>query len=264
MVALVTLTSDFGTRDSYVAEMKGVLLSEGPSDLRLVDLSHDLPPFDTHAAALFLRAAITRFPRGTIHLVVVDPGVGSARAPIIACTRGQYLVGPDNGVFGYLFERGDEVFAIDPQTIGDRIPSSTFHGRDIFAPIAARLAGGVSPQELGTRVDTYNHMVFPMVEMHGDVLSGRIIHVDHYGNLITNVQRSTLLGFLADSPRERVLISVADRTVRGIVDYYAEAELEELLALFGSQGLLEVAAREANAAAKLGASVGAIVRLTRA
>jgi S-adenosylmethionine hydrolase len=282
---LITLTTDFGTADPYVAEMKGVLLAEGPADLRLVDLSHELPAFDVHAAALFLRAAVPRFPEGTIHLVVIDPGVGSTRAPIIAkfgsradpraLTLGnQLLVGPDNRVFGYLFDGSEEVFVADSKQLGQRALSATFHGRDLFAPLAARLAHGVAPSELGTRAESYQHMVFPLVELSGDTLVGRVIHSDRFGNLITNITRSVLLSFLqsdSEAPgeegvrrRERApLINLGEHKVRGLCTHYAQAKPGELLVLIGSNQLLEIAVREGSAALKLGAQVGKQVRIQR-
>jgi hypothetical protein len=264
------LTTDFGTADPYVAEMKGVLLSAGPPDLRLLDLSHELPAFDVHAAALFLRAAVPRFPPGSIHLVVVDPGVGSARAPIVARIGTQLLVGPDNRVFGYLFDGSEEVYVADPALIGARSLSATFHGRDLFAPLAARLAHGAAPHELGTRAESYQHLVFPLVELSGDTLVGRVIHIDRFGNLITNITRSVLLGFLqprgdANTPEREhaAVVSVGEQKVRGLSTHYAQAKTGELLALIGSNQLLEVAVREGSAALKLGAQAGKQVRIQR-
>ena len=262
MGQLITLTTDFGTRDSYVAELKGVLLSEGPSGLRIVDLSHELPPFDVHAAALFVRATLPRFPQGTIHLAVVDPGVGSARRALIVCLHGMTLVGPDNSLFGYLFDGSEQVYAIDPALLGGRNIASTFHGRDLFAPVAARLAAGEAPDTFGPRVDSYEHMAFPMVEMSGDVLHGRIIHIDRYGNLITNVSEATLRGFLGDAP-DTAAISLGEHAATTLVDHYAQGKPGELVALIGSSGLVELAAREDSAARMLGAEVGRVVRVQR-
>lgn len=263
MPPLITLTSDFGTADPYVAEMKGVLCSEGPPDLRVLDLSHELPPFDLQAAALFLRSAVPRFPAGTIHLVIVDPGVGSQRAPLIVRLGEQLLVGPDNRQFGYLFDGQEEVYRIDPARLGGREPSCTFHGRDLFAPAAARLAQGKPPSALGTRVESYQHLVFPMVEFVGDTLAGKVIHIDRFGNLITNIGQAALTGFLRSMPLREAQVAIGERVVRGIVNHYAEGKLGELLALVGSSGLLELSLREGNAAAKLGIQLGKQVRVQR-
>jgi S-adenosyl-L-methionine hydrolase (adenosine-forming) len=260
--ALVTLTTDFGVADPYVAEMKGVLLREGPPDLRLIDLSHELAPFDIAAAALFVRAAVPRFPPGTIHLVVVDPGVGSARQAIVARVGDQLLVGPDNRVFGYLFDGSEEVFVIAPEP-ASRPVSSTFHGRDIFAPAAARLAAGALPEELGPRAESHQHMAFPLVEFAGDTLAGRVIHIDRFGNLITNVAHAVLSDFLGPLAASRAQFSIGERSARGLVDHYAQGKPGELVALIGSSGLLELALCEGNAARKFGIELGKHVRVQR-
>jgi S-adenosylmethionine hydrolase len=260
--ALVTLTTDFGLADPYVAEMKGVLVREGPPDLRLLDLSHELPPFEIAEAALFLRAAVPRFPAGTVHLVVVDPGVGSVRQAIIARVGGQTLVGPDNRVFGYLYDGSEEVFVIAPEP-AERTISSTFHGRDVFAPAAAKLAAGCAPEQLGKRAESYQHMVFPLVEFAGDTLAGRVIHIDRFGNLITNITRVALANFLGALDPGGALVSIGERSVRGMVDHYAEGKTGELVALLGSNGLLELAVREGSAARKFGIEIGKHVRVQR-
>ncbi|MEY4513428.1 MAG: hypothetical protein RLZZ450_5550 [Pseudomonadota bacterium] len=261
-MALLTLTTDFGTRDSYVAELKGTLLSEGPDSLRLVDLSHELAPFDIHAAALFLRAALPRFPRGTIHLAVIDPGVGSARRALIVERPDMLLVGPDNALFSYLFDGSEVVYSVDPARLGERVISSTFHGRDLFAPVAARLARGVAPAMLGERVDGYERMVFPMVDMQGDVLHARVVHIDRYGNVITSIPEATLRSFLGSNDAAFDL-SIGDRTLHALSSHYAQAEPGALLALVGSSGLIEVAAREESAARKLAIEVGRPLRVVR-
>jgi S-adenosyl-L-methionine hydrolase (adenosine-forming) len=253
MPPLITLTTDFGTRDAYVAELKGVLYSEGPPGLSVVDLSHELTPFDVHAAALFVRTALPRFPRGSIHVCVVDPGVGSARRALIVERADMIVVGPDNGLFSYLYDGSERVY-----TIERRASSSTFHGRDLFAPVAAQLAAGAVPGSFGAQLDRYERLTVPMVDISGDTLHGRVIHVDHYGNLITNITRQTLNSFAGDQPLQ---IAIAERVITGLVDHYAQGE--GLLALIGSSGWLEVAAREASAAERLSVHVGQPVRVTR-
>lgn len=263
MRPIVTLTTDFGTQDAYVAQMKGVLLSEGPESLRIEDLSHEIAAHDVSETALFLRSAVPRFPRGTLHVVVVDPGVGSARKPIIVRVGGQTLVGPDNGCFGYLFDGQEQVHAIDVERLDRPWVSSTFHGRDIFAPVAARLAAGAAPAELGERLERYEHVVFPLVELEGDRLHGRVIHVDRFGNLITNVSRRTLEQFLGEGGEARARVHVAGHTLPGIHRQYAQAARSQLLALLGSDDLLEVAAREDHAAGQLQVGTGAPVHVER-
>ncbi|HEY6878271.1 MAG TPA: SAM-dependent chlorinase/fluorinase [Polyangiales bacterium] len=261
MTPLITLTTDFGTRDPYVAELKGVLYCEGPPGLTVVDLSHELTPFDVHGAALFVRAALPRFPRGSIHLVVVDPGVGSARRSLIVEREDMLLVGPDNSLFSYLFDGSESVYTIAREALGPRAVASTFHGRDLFAPVVARLASGASPSSFGPRAESYERMAFPMVDISGDSLHGRVIHVDRYGNLITNIAVQMLRSFVGEA---RLVVGVGERSIVGLVDHYAQGELRGLLALIGSSGLLEIAAREASAAELLDVGVGQLVRVTRA
>jgi S-adenosyl-L-methionine hydrolase (adenosine-forming) len=255
MTPLITLTTDFGTRDAYVAELKGVLYSEGPAGLTVVDLSHELAPFDVHAAALFVRAALPRFPQGAVHLCVIDPGVGSARRALIVERSDRLLVGPDNGLFSYLYDGSERVYAIER---GLRATSSTFHGRDLFAPVAARLAAGAAPASFGARLEGYERHALPSVDLSEDALLGRVIHVDHFGNLLTNITRQTLASFAGEHALQ---IAVADRVIVGLVDHYAQAE--GLLALIGSSGWLEVAVREGSAAELLAVKVGQPLRVTR-
>ncbi|MDB4987774.1 MAG: hypothetical protein JWN04_2952 [Myxococcaceae bacterium] len=261
MAPLITLTTDFGTSDSYVAELKGVLLSEGPVGLRVVDLSHDLRPFDVAGAALFVRAALPRFPAGTIHLAVVDPGVGSSRRALIIELPEMTLVGPDNGLFGYLLDGRELVYQIDPGQLGERTMSRTFHGRDLFAPVAAKLAGAVPAATLGTRLDSYQRLRLPLIDMQGDVMHGRVIHVDRFGNAITNISDATLRGFV--EPAAALRVTVGEHAIDGLSDHYAEAKVGALLALIGGSGLLELAAREESAALKLNLKVGTTVSVHR-
>jgi S-adenosylmethionine hydrolase len=257
---LITLTTDYGTRDAYLAELKGSLLSEGPPGLRLVDLSHDLTPFDVFGAAWFLRRALPGFPPCTIHLVVVDPGVGSARAPLMVRVGDQLLVGPDNGVFGLLYDGREQVFAIDLRRFEGRRVSSTFHGRDLFAPVAARLAAGARCEDLGAPVSAYERVVLPAPVRGAAGIEGQILHVDHFGNLVTNIEAA-----LAESlaPRGELRFRSSGVQVDGLRDHYAEVAAGELLALVGSSGFVELAVREGSAAARLSAARGAPVTVTK-
>jgi S-adenosylmethionine hydrolase len=159
-------------------------------------------------------------------VVVVDPGVGSARRPLVAKAHGQYLVGPDNGVFGYLFSGDEQVHAIDTALLSREI-SPTFHGRDVFAPVAAKLSHGAALSLLGPEAHGYQRLVFPLVEVRADALIGRIIHVDRYGNLISNISDATLRAFVGDARGEQAVVQVAERTVRGIVDHYAAVDVSK-------------------------------------
>jgi S-adenosylmethionine hydrolase len=257
--ATITLTTDFGTRDSYVAQMKGVLLAAGPAALRIVDLGHEIAPQHVREAALFLRSAVPRFPAGTIHLAVIDPGVGSARRPIVAEAGGQLLVGPDNGVFGWLLDAGARVHAIDPARLGLRGIAPTFHGRDLFAPAAARLARGAAPASLGDAIVDPVRLAWPQPSRSPSAVIGEIVHIDRYGNLISNLERGDL-----PAPPEVCLVSIAGIEVGRVRTHYAEAEPEEGLALFGSAGLLEIAVRDGHAARAIGARVSSEVRVVPA
>jgi S-adenosylmethionine hydrolase len=257
---LVTLTTDFGTRDSYVAELKGVLFSEGPTDLRVVDLSHELAPFDITGAALFVGVALVRFPPGSIHIVVVDPGVGSARKPLLIQARDQLLVGPDNGVFTQLLDGAEQVHVIAPEKLGSRAISATFHGRDLFAPAAARLARGALPSALGTPTRDYEKRAFPEVQRRQGALLGQVIHVDRFGNLITNVSETDLRGWFVE-PLSALRVSLANHVVERFVSHYAQGNVGQLLALVGSSGLLEVSVREDSAAERLCVRPGCPVRV---
>jgi hypothetical protein len=249
MPALITLTTDFGTRDSYTAQVKGVLLRHGPPDLRIVDLAHEIGVHDVREGAFFLRSALPAFPPGTIHVAVIDPGVGSARRPIVAEVAGQVLIGPDNGLFGFVLEPGSRVHAIDVDRGG--LPASTFHARDVFAPAAARLARGAPISALGGPVDDPVLLSWPVPRVLGSVVRGQIMHVDRFGNLISNIERT----HVEDVARARVVLQ--GRVTLAIADHYAQVGQGALLALFGSDGLLEVAARDASAAVVAGAGIGA-------
>jgi hypothetical protein len=245
-VRLITLLTDFGTADGYVAEMKGVLLTAAPG-AQVVDLSHDIPPHEIDAARLAVARYWRRFPTGTIHLVVVDPGVGSQRHAIAVASDGRFLVGPDNGVLSpALLLHGAS--AVSLPVLSDAAP--TFHGRDVFAPAAAALARGATLESLGS---PHAHPVIrrtPEAVREADGwLRGEVIVVDRFGNVITN-----LIGVHDGELR------VGDRAIP-FRRTYSDVASGELVALTGSSGLIEIAARDGSAAAALGIGPGAIVRL---
>lgn len=258
--ATITLTTDFGTRDSYVAQIKGVLLRAGPAALRIVDLGHEIAPQDVREAAFFLRCAVPRFAPGTIHLAVIDPGVGSARRPIAAqACGGQFLVGPDNGVFGWLLDAGARVHAIDPLRAGVRELAPTFHGRDLFAPVAAQLANGTELAVLGDAIADPVRLAWPEPRRTPSSVVGEVVHIDRYGNLISNLERADL-----PAAPDACAVSIAGVGVGRVRTHYAEAAREQALALFGSAGLLEIAVRDGSAALALGARVSSEVRVVPA
>jgi len=266
---LVTLTTDFGTRDPYVAQLKAVLYAGGAGSLQVLDLSHELPAQDVREAALFVAAALPRFPAGTIHVVVVDPDVGSARRALAVRCGEQLCVGPDNGVLSLLFDRTTQAVELDPVRLGISQLSATFHGRDLFAPAAAALARGTALEGLGQNLARGGaalvRLEFAVPAPEGTGFIGEVIHVDRFGNLITNLQRAQLAA-LSDNPTAESARGFA-LTLRGrssrLVGHYAEVPVGCLMAVVGSSDRLELAARNASAAELTGARIGDRVRLER-
>lgn len=261
MRSRVTLTTDFGTRDPYVAQLKAELYARGPTELDVVDLSHEIAPQNVREAALFVRAAWPRFPAGTIHLVVVDPGVGSSRRALAVAHGEQLLLGPDNGVLTLLLAAGGggQTVAIDPLRLGLTQISATFHGRDVFAPAAARLACGAKLHELGPDALHLVQLALPAPRLEAKRLCGEIIHVDRFGNLISNLPSAALHDpRLGHAPQ----LHLNDGTRLQLVHTYAQAPEATAVALVGSSDLIEIAVRDANASALLRLGVGAAVWLS--
>jgi S-adenosylmethionine hydrolase len=284
-IPLVTLTTDFGVADSYVGTMKGVILSIAP-DARLVDISHQIAPQNVRQAAFVLHAAYPFFPSHAVHLVVVDPGVGSARRPIALRTPRGSFVGPDNGVFSYVLV-GEPVEALvelaNPRYRLRQI-SHTFHGRDVFAPAAAHLAAGVPITELGPPVLDPIAFPLPRLELSAKGVTGEALHADHFGNVVTSIgrlswdqdelllepvfreaggRRQEAGGKKMCFKSDEALILAAGREIGGVYRAYAEVEPGEVLALVGSGGHLEIAIREGDAASRLGLRPGDPVALRR-
>jgi S-adenosylmethionine hydrolase len=261
---LVTLLTDFGTADYFAGAMKGAVLASNPH-AQVVDITHEIPPHDVEAGAFTLLAAFGAFPAGTVHVAVVDPGVGSSRRPIAVATPGHIFVGPDNGIFGYVYERVEtfSVFHLTNESYFRRDVSATFHGRDIFAPVAGALARGVAVEELGPRVEDFVRLPFARPERRADgMLVGAIIHVDRFGNCITNVA-------LRDLPSEvscrGLRLSVGGREVNHFRRFFADesgAQGGEPFAIWGSAGLLELAVFRDSAARVLGTGRGARVLIS--
>jgi len=254
---IVTLLTDFGTADYFVGALKGAVLASNP-EARVVDLTHEIPPYDVEAGAFTLRAAFETFPEGTVHVAVVDPGVGSARRAIAVEGRGHTFVGPDNGLFGHVYERVRpfRVFQLTNENFFRREVSPTFHGRDIFAPVAGALSRGVRAEELGPEVSDFVRLPSAAPERAADgTLVGRVIHVDRFGNLVTNVTPEELS---EESVARGARLRIAGREVRSFRRFFAE-EVEgagEPFAVWGSAGLLEVAVFRDSAARVLGAGRG--------
>ena len=249
-MAIVTLITDFGTRDGYVGEVKGVLLRRAP-DATPVDVTHDIEPGDVEHAAWVLARIWKRFPPGTVHLVVVDPGVGGERRAVAVEHRERWFVGPDNGLISFGVPPGaGEARLLDPDSLGLEPESVTFHGRDLFAPAAAWLAGGGDPVRLGEAIDAPElvRLDLPVPERVGPAIRGQVVHVDRFGNLITNVPGRWV------SPT--ALVEVGGEEISGLRSHYAAVDEGDLLALVGSGGMLEVSVRNGSAAVRLGAGRG--------
>lgn len=254
----MTLLTDFGLSDTFVGQMKGVMLSR-TTGLTLVDLTHGVPPQSILTGALHLRASWSTFPPGTIHLVVVDPGVGSDRRAIALSWQGHCFVGPDNGVLDGALDgaKPEEVIEIDPRQLHAGRISRTFHGRDLFAPAAAELAVGRSLSELGSVVDPRSlvRLDVPRALRDGDTVYGTILLIDHYGNGITNIAAH----LLEDAMANGIEVQCGEFRCSGLAASYAAAKSNEALALISSMDTLELAVRDGAAATRYDLQTGAEV-----
>lgn len=261
---MITIATDFGTRDGYVGAMKGVVFSIRPG-VTVVDITHDISPGDIEEAAFVLDTYHPFFPPCTVHLVVVDPEVGSDRRAIVVSCGGRFYVGPDNGVFESVFRSpvGFLCRELTSEKYRLKDASSTFHGRDIFAPAAAHLASGLAAAELGPEITDPVRLALPPVEVSRDgVLTGRIMHVDRFGNLVSDIRVSDLERVSPDFSRLRV--SLAGQDIAGLCTHYRQAQKGEPIALLGSRGRLEVAVYGSNASDLLGGVLrGALVTVER-
>lgn len=250
-MTLITLTTDFGVGDSYVAVMKGVILAIAPA-ARIVDITHQIAPQNVHAAAYVLSSAVPYFPPDTVHVGVVDPGVGSARRPIAIQTSQARFVGPDNGVFTSALAAAEQATVVHLQNTTYWRPavSHTFHGRDIFAPVAAHLAAGVALDAFGPPIDdpVLLDLAQPAQAADGK-LRGQIVHVDRFGNLISNIPASWLAG-------SDWTVRVAGHTLDGVQPSYAAAAPGQLVALVSSGDTLEIAVRDGSASERLSVTAG--------
>jgi len=247
---IVTLLTDFGAGSGYPAQMKGVILSALPG-ATIVDVSHEVPRHDVLAGALLLEACAPRFPSRAVHIAVVDPGVGTTRRPMCLVDRdGRRFVGPDNGLFTPFLVGGRSYLAADPKVVRGPV-SATFHGRDVFAPVAAWLAGGGAAEEVGPAIADPVALAWHVAERRGSEVRGQLVMADSFGNVLTSIRDRDLRG----APAEVTAVGQPAR----FVSTYGEGRPGELLALIGSSGRLEIAVREGNAAQLLGFRRGAAV-----
>ena len=278
MSPIITLTTDFGYDDAYVAAVKGAILSINPQ-ASIVDVTHSVRPQDILEAAFILNTAYRYFPKQTVHVAIVDPGVGSERRGIILKTASAIFVAPDNGILSYViddlfsvesrsvieqthglteivFKTGLEAAAITDPRFWRHPVSPTFHGRDIFAPVAAGLSLGISPYEFGEKISSLHALPVakPSLDPDGNLV-GQVLHVDRFGNLITNIRSNSLTG-------KDVAIEVTGQRIQGISDYYAQKE--GVMAVVGSSGYLEISLRDGSACDFLGIGVGDEIRVISA
>jgi S-adenosylmethionine hydrolase len=246
-VPLITLLTDFGAEDYFVGAVKGVILSENPA-ARIVDITHEIPPHDVEAAAFTLLAVHTSFPAGTIHVAVVDPGVGSARKALVMESSKQFFIGPDNGIFSYAAADDAAVFELTNTAYFRAEVSQTFHGRDVFAPVAAALSNGMAAKTLGQRTSQWVRLppLHPKALSDGK-LEARIIHIDRFGNCVTSITRDEVgEKEIASGPR----LMVGKKLVDSFKRFYGEEPRgrSKAFAIWGSAGFLEIAAENRSAA----------------
>jgi S-adenosylmethionine hydrolase len=263
---IITLTTDFGLSDHFVGVMKGVILGIQPA-AQLIDISHGVRPYDIADGAFTIAQAYQYFPKKTIHVVVVDPGVGSARRPLLAEVAGQYFVAPDNGVLSMIFarEKTARVRHITSQRYFLDPVSRTFHGRDVFSPVAAHLAAGVTPAQFGKRVEDYIRATFDELKKSAQpkptgkqAWTGAILKADHFGNLATNLHVDQF-----PSVRTHAFaLKVGLQSITRLALTFSECAAGELFVVVGSTGYLEVAVSEGSAAEALGCGAGSPVELT--
>ena len=254
---IITLLTDFGYRDAFVGTMKGIVLRIDPG-ATIVDISHGIDPGDIQAASFVLAQSFPYYPSGTIHVIVVDPGVGTGRKAVAVKTEKAFFIAPDNGVLSQLYAVQEKcvVREIANSNLFVHPVSRTFHGRDIFAPVAAHLSAGVPFANLGPEIHDYNRGSYKFPQKKAGTIIGEIIYIDRFGNLISNISQ-------ADFPDKEIRsIQIKDIHLDHLSDSYGEKNVGEALAIIGSHGFLEIAVREEHAAKKFGLYVGSEIRIT--
>ena len=259
VTGLITLTTDFGLQDSFVGQLKGALLTANRS-VQIIDLCHAVPPHDILSAALTIHTSYTYFPEGSLHLIVVDPGVGSRRHLLVAEADNHLFVAPDNGLLSLFFTDNtiSALYRIENASLFSKNISNTFHGRDIMAPVAAELAGGMAPDQVGpaTTIDSCIHLDLPKPTVSSSEIVGQIVQIDHFGNMRTNITRADLDNF---PPSTFPKLRIKGQRMANFVRTYADVSSDRLLALIDSEGYLEIAVNRGNAARRLNSSIGDMV-----
>ncbi len=261
-MSVITLTTDFGLGDPFVGQMKGVILSIAP-EATIVDLTHEVPPQDVLAAAIALESAQRVFPPSTVHVAVVDPGVGSPRRPIAVETENDWWVGPDNGIFTAVLQseiRRASVVLTNRDFHRPQV-SATFHGRDIFAPVAAYLTSGIGLGELGESVGNLLEIDLPVPDSGSCGLVLHILCIDRFGNLVTDLTGQRLLEWRGDRSADQLELRAGPALIRGISRTFSDVPEGRPVAYIGSNGRLEIAVRNGHAATDLNAKRGDTIRL---
>lgn len=263
MATIVTLTSDFGSRDAFTGSIKGVILKINPQ-AQIVDISNEITPQDIWEAAYTLKTAGSHFPKGTVHLAVVDPGVGSSRRPIIAVTESYYYVGPDNGLFSLVYQDAERlrVHHITSTHYFLPNPGSTFHGRDIFAPVAAWLAKGIPSGNFGEEITDFVKLNIPQPKVTGNAIDGHVVHIDRFGNIITNITFKEIQPLIGEGGSlGAASVMIGGKEIKGLKNFYAESAPGVPGAIMNSSGALEVFLYKQNARTTLSVKRGEAVRL---
>ena len=253
-MSIITLLTDFGTTDYFVGAMKGAILAVN-SQATIIDITHEIEPHSVRSAAFTLFAACQTFPENTIHVAVVDPGVGSNRRAILAVCDGSFFIAPDNGLLEFVFQNTSDlrVFHLSNDKHFRRPVSQTFHGRDVFAPVAGALSNGVSPTEFGAEINDFVRLETKKPERTNEnTIETEVLHIDRFGNCLINLTRADLPTDFANNLR----LEINNQTISKLQNYFAEAAVGEIFMIFGSANLLEIVAYQASAANLLKIKVG--------
>lgn len=258
-MAIISLITDFGLQDNFVGVIKAVILKINPQ-VTLVDICHGIKPQNILEAAFLLRSAFSFFPKNTVHLVVVDPGVGTERRKILIKTKNYFFIAPDNGVLSLALKEEPllKIIEITNDRYFLKPVSNTFHGRDIFAPVCAYVSRGEDIQKFGKTIGSFKGLELPRVKVSSQELVGEIIYIDRFGNLVSNIEKQTLEGFIKN---KRFKICIADKTIEKLASNYAEGSPHEPIALIDSFNYLEIALNCSRAADYLGVNIGSHLKI---